>query len=94
MSIFSAPYFQDHEQVTHFQDRETGLRAIIAIHDTTLGPAGGGCLMYPYKSDDDALTDALRRIWSGLGEGAELTPPDVVDPQLLERLKSLGYIGD
>lgn len=60
MSIFSAPYFHDHEQVTHFQDRETGLRAIIAIHDTTLGPAGGGCRMYPYKSDDDALTDALR----------------------------------
>lgn len=60
MSVFSAPYFHGHEQVTHFQDRETGLRAIIAIHDTTLGPAGGGCRMYPYRSDDEALVDALR----------------------------------
>lgn len=60
MSVFTAPYFHDHEQVTHFYDRETGLRAIIAIHDSTLGPAGGGCRMYPYKSDSDALTDVLR----------------------------------
>jgi leucine dehydrogenase len=60
MPVFSAPYFHGHEQVTHFHDRETGLRAIIAIHDTSLGPAGGGCRMYPYGSDDDALTDALR----------------------------------
>ncbi|TLS38340.1 Leu/Phe/Val dehydrogenase [Pseudalkalibacillus caeni] len=41
-------------------DPETGLKAIIAIHNTTLGPALGGCRMRPYKTVDDALEDVLR----------------------------------
>jgi len=49
-----------HEQVVFCQDRETGLRAIIAIHDTTLGPALGGTRIYPYASEAAALTDVLR----------------------------------
>ena len=49
-----------HEQVVFCADRATGLRAIIAIHDTTLGPALGGCRMWPYKSEQEALTDVLR----------------------------------
>lgn len=49
-----------HEQVIFCQDPATNLRAIIAIHDTTLGPALGGCRMYPYGSLDEALTDVLR----------------------------------
>jgi leucine dehydrogenase len=49
-----------HEQVTMYSDPETGLRGIIAIHDTTLGPSCGGARMWPYASEADALTDALR----------------------------------
>lgn len=49
-----------HEQVIFCQDKDTGLRAIIAIHDTTLGPALGGTRMYPYRSEADALRDVLR----------------------------------
>ena len=49
-----------HEQVVFCQDRSSGLRAIIAIHDTTLGPALGGTRIYPYRSEADALTDVLR----------------------------------
>lgn len=50
----------EHEQVVFCNDPETGLRAIIAIHDTTLGPALGGCRMQPYNSVEDALEDVLR----------------------------------
>ncbi|HLG27283.1 MAG TPA: Glu/Leu/Phe/Val dehydrogenase [Paenisporosarcina sp.] len=50
----------EHEQVVFCNDPATGLRAIIAIHNTTLGPALGGCRMQPYNSIDEALEDALR----------------------------------
>ncbi|CAM3069412.1 Glu/Leu/Phe/Val dehydrogenase [Filibacter tadaridae] len=50
----------EHEQVVFCNDPSTGLRAIIAIHDTTLGPALGGCRMQPYSSLDEALEDVLR----------------------------------
>jgi leucine dehydrogenase len=50
----------DHEQVVFCQDKATGLKAIIAIHDTTLGPAVGGTRMWAYASEADALTDVLR----------------------------------
>lgn len=49
-----------HEQVVFCRDHETGLRAIIALHSTRLGPALGGTRCYPYKSEEDALTDVLR----------------------------------
>ncbi|WP_391118272.1 Leu/Phe/Val dehydrogenase [Psychrobacillus sp. L3] len=49
-----------HEQVVFCNDPSTGLRAIIAIHNTTLGPALGGCRMQPYNSVEEALEDALR----------------------------------
>src|SRR5690349_14445315 len=48
-----------HEQVVFCQDAPTGLRAIIAIHSTTLGPALGGTRFYPYQSEAQALADAL-----------------------------------
>ncbi len=50
----------DHEEVVFFQSKEVGLKAIVAIHNTTLGPALGGTRMYPYASEQDALQDALR----------------------------------
>lgn len=49
-----------HEQVMFCNDPATGLQAIIAIHDTTLGPALGGTRMYPYESVEAALEDVLR----------------------------------
>jgi glutamate dehydrogenase/leucine dehydrogenase len=58
--IFEAMRRHGHEQVIFNYDRATGLRAIIAIHDTTLGPALGGCRMWPYPSEADAVEDALR----------------------------------
>ena len=49
-----------HEEVIFCQNKDVGLRAIIAIHDTTLGPALGGTRMWPYKTEEEALLDALR----------------------------------
>ncbi|WP_394234790.1 Glu/Leu/Phe/Val dehydrogenase dimerization domain-containing protein [Niallia oryzisoli] len=51
---------QEHEQVLFCNDPATGLKAIIAIHDTTLGPALGGTRMRPYDTFEEALEDALR----------------------------------
>src|SRR5438045_899620 len=51
---------RDHEQVVVCHDKRSGLRAIIGIHNTTLGPALGGCRMWTYASDFDALNDVLR----------------------------------
>src|SRR5437016_14529400 len=50
----------DYENVFICQDRSVGLRAVIAIHDTTLGPATGGTRMWTYASELDAIEDALR----------------------------------
>ncbi|EIT85807.1 Phenylalanine dehydrogenase [Fictibacillus macauensis ZFHKF-1] len=50
----------EHEQVVYCNDPSTGLKAIIAIHNTTLGPALGGCRMRPYRTTDEALEDVLR----------------------------------
>lgn len=48
------------EQVVHLQDAPTGLRAIVAIHSTALGPGLGGTRCYPYETEGEALTDVLR----------------------------------
>jgi valine dehydrogenase (NAD+) len=50
----------DHEQVVFCQDRQSGLRAIIAIHSTALGPSLGGTRFFPYPTEDAALADVLR----------------------------------
>jgi leucine dehydrogenase len=60
MSVFSHREFDQHEQVAFFCEPAAGLRAIIAIHNTNRGPALGGCRMWPYASDEEALRDALR----------------------------------
>ena len=49
-----------HEQVVYCQNKDAGLKAIIAIHNTVLGPALGGTRMWPYKSEEEALNDVLR----------------------------------
>jgi leucine dehydrogenase len=58
--VFDRMIHRDHEQVVFCNDKATGLRAIIAIHDTTLGPALGGCRMWTFASEDEALEDVLR----------------------------------
>jgi leucine dehydrogenase len=60
MALFSHPEFDAHEEVHFRHDPASGLKAIIAIHDTTLGPALGGCRMWAYEDDEAALTDMLR----------------------------------
>ena len=59
-AVFDHSDFAGHEQVVHCRDPATGLKAIIAIHNTNRGPALGGCRMWPYASNHDALTDVLR----------------------------------
>ena len=59
MEIFKSLAHDEHEQVAFWSDKVVGLRSIIAIHDTTLGPAIGGVRMHPYKSEEDALRDVL-----------------------------------
>lgn len=58
--VFGSAAFRDHEQVVFCSDPETGLRAIIGIHNTVLGPALGGTRMWDYRSDEEALKDVLR----------------------------------
>ncbi len=60
MNVFSHPDFDEHEKVLFGHDAESGLSAIIAVHNTNLGPALGGCRMWPYDNDDEALRDVLR----------------------------------
>lgn len=58
--IFNHLEFDGHEEVIYCHDDSLGLKAIIAIHSSQLGPAAGGCRMYPYDSEQAALTDVLR----------------------------------
>ncbi len=60
MRLFERIRAEGYEQVVFCHDKEVGLKAIVAIHDSTLGPAVGGCRMYPYASEDAALEDVLR----------------------------------
>ncbi len=60
MTVFQFPGWDHHEDVHFFHDEDIGLKAIIAIHSTVLGPAAGGCRMYPYAHTNDAIFDALR----------------------------------
>jgi leucine dehydrogenase len=58
--MFSHPEFDGHERVVFATDAASGLRAIVALHSTALGPAFGGCRMWPYADTTQALTDVLR----------------------------------
>ena len=60
MSIFDEMAGLGHEQLVFCRNDNVGLRAIIGIHDTTLGPALGGCRLYNYASEGDAIRDVLR----------------------------------
>lgn len=60
MEVFTGMKKHGYEQVVFCQNADAGLKAIIAIHDTTLGPALGGLRMWPYPTEDDAIFDVLR----------------------------------
>lgn len=60
MELFRYMEQYDYEQLVFCQDKQSGLKAIIAIHDTTLGPALGGTRMWTYESEEAAIEDALR----------------------------------
>ncbi len=60
MKIFDYMETYDYEQLLFCQDKDSGLKAIIAIHDTTIGPALGGTRMWTYESEEAAIEDALR----------------------------------
>jgi leucine dehydrogenase len=60
LDLFQEMPKQGHEQVVHFYDESVGLKAIVAIHSTVLGPALGGTRMWPYESEAEALKDVLR----------------------------------
>ena len=60
MDILEIMSGQGYEQLVMFTDPGSGLKAIIAIHDTTLGPACGGTRIWPYESEKEAVRDALR----------------------------------
>ncbi|MFS0643952.1 branched-chain amino acid dehydrogenase [Siminovitchia sp. 179-K 8D1 HS] len=60
MNVFKSLADHDYEQLVFCHDEQSGLKAIIAIHDTTLGPALGGTRMWTYDSEEAAIQDALR----------------------------------
>src|SRR5690349_6308646 len=60
MKMFDGIGEHEHEQVVFCSDKKANLRAVLAIHNTTLGPALGGARMWTYASDADAVRDALR----------------------------------
>ena len=60
MKIFDSVSKYGHEQIVLCHDEATGLRAVIAIHNTICGPALGGCRMWPFESEEEAIFDAMR----------------------------------
>ncbi|UAA37782.1 Glu/Leu/Phe/Val dehydrogenase [Paraneptunicella aestuarii] len=60
MSLFEHHEFDNHKEVVFCNDEKSGLKAIIAVHNTNLGPSLGGCRMFPYANSGEALTDVLR----------------------------------
>jgi leucine dehydrogenase len=60
MDLFGHLKAYDYGEVHFSHDKATGLKAIVAVHDSRLGPALGGCRFLPYDTDEDALVDALR----------------------------------
>ncbi len=60
MSVFTHRDYDDHEEVVFVSEPSAGLKGIIAIHNTSRGPSVGGCRMWPYGTDEEALRDVLR----------------------------------
>lgn len=104
MQLFDHPDFDHHEKVLFIEDAASGLRAIIAIHDTTLGPALGGCRRWRYASEAEAVTDVLRlsrgmtykSALAGLdlGGGKSVILADPARPKTAAQLRAMGRAVD
>lgn len=100
MSIFEKMNEHDYEQLIFMNDSETGLRAITCIHNTVLGPAIGGCRIWKYEKEEDAIEDVIRLargmsyknaaagIWSGGAKTVVMI--DDEHPKTEAMLRSLG----
>ena len=75
MKIFSYMEQYDYEQLVFCQDEASGLKAIIAIHDTTLGPALGGTRMWTYESEEAAIEEGFAAVAHFRGAAARRRPP-------------------
>lgn len=107
MNNFDHPEFAKHERVVFINDASSGLKAIIAVHNTQRGPAIGGCRMWPYTCADAALTDVLRLsrgmtyknalagINSGGGKSVIIGDPgtDKTPDRLKAMAKAIGSLG-
>ena len=69
MNLFDTIAEMGHEQVVVCHDKSCGYRGIIAIHDTTLGPALGGTRFWNYASDEEAITDVLAATYAHVPAG-------------------------
>lgn len=104
MTVFGNASFDHHEQVVFAADADSGLKAVIAIHDTRRGPALGGCRYWSYADDAAALTDALRlsrgmtskAVMADLpyGGGKSVVIADAARPKSPELLRALGRAVD
>ncbi len=95
MGVFEKIAGDDYEQIVYCQDSKVGLKAIIAIHNSALGPATGGCRLWNYRNEEEALTDVLRLAKGmtykasisdlALGGGKSIIIGDRKSPELLKR---------
>jgi leucine dehydrogenase len=103
--IFEKIQKQDYEQIVFCNDSRTGLKSIIAMHSTVLGPATGGCRMWAYETEEEALTDVLRlskgmtykNAISGLNWGggkAVIIAPKGVEPKVFKTRALLERYGE
>ena len=100
MSVFEATEYDGHEKVLFINERDVGLTGIIAIHNTTLGPALGGCRMWPYATEAEAVRDVLRLskgmtyksaiLDCGLGGGKSVIIGDAQTQKTPELLRAMG----
>lgn len=98
--MFDRPEFEGHEMVSFISDEDSGLRAIIAVHSTRLGPAIGGCRAWHYSDESEALRDALRlsrgmtykAALAGvfLGGGKAVVMIDAMRPKTPAMMRALG----
>ncbi len=96
MQVFKLIETMGHQQISFCHDQKSGLKAIIAIHNTNLGPAMGGTRLFPYASEEDALKDVLRlsqamtykaacaKIAAGGGKGVIIAQPEHKTQELFE----------
>lgn len=100
MEIFRAMESYGTQQLVFCYDEASGLKAIVAIHDTTLGPALGGCRMWPYRTEEEAVTDVLRlsqgmtlknaAMGLSLGGGKAVVLADPATDKTEARMRALG----